>query len=189
MTKRITSGATILMGLIAVFWICWLGIFSSRAATLVMSQEAWRPFDMTENHAEISLFARVAFSCLSIGIILVGTATFWAAFRMCNLVKRGEYFTDRTTHALSVFGWLLVASMAYDTLFAAVDHSIYTWDNSSESITLDDGSISVGRPFIAPRYEYAPAIISQLLCGLGFALIGHVLTVARKLEDEARSYV
>ena len=189
MERRITLGATALIILTAAFWVFWLWSFGSWAVPTVLDPDRWLALRPVETHGTVGMGQRMVLGAMVITVILAGSLNFAAALWLLILIRRGEYFTFRSTRAISILGWAFIFMTVWDTIYAAILTPVLTWNNTNTAGTLADGTVSPAIPYIGPSYYYDPGDISLALCGLGFALMGYVLTVARALEDEAKAYV
>lgn len=189
MTQRITYMSTAIMILAALFWLFWIYWVTGWMLKLTFNDTFWNGLRLVESHAERSITGRLGYACLSVATLITGCAAFAAGLNLLNHIRRGHYFTVGSCRAIRWFGIALLAAMAMDTVFDTLDHVFLSWDNTNTAVTLENGSLSLARPFIPPRFEFDSGDISLALCGLGFALLGYVLEIARGLEDETRAYV
>ncbi len=184
---RIRLTAMILFIAAICFWFYWIYQATTYAFEISWTDRLLR-WRIVENHMEITLPIRIALFSLWLIVIALGSAAFYFGLRLLYCMRSGEYFQESTCRAIKYFGMFLVLAMVGDTVFASLDHVIATWNNTGESLVTDKG-LSMGRPFIGPRFEYDPGDISLALCGVGFWLIGWVFQEGFRLQKENESFV
>lgn len=152
----------------------WLYQITTRLTPLVLTDDIYRlPF--IENGVEIILIQRVAFGCLTVIGVCLGCVAGAHGLWLLNNFARGELFTLTTTRHLKLMGAFLSAAMIWDLIYTYMAQLILGWFNSPD--------FSVNLNYISSNQ------IFLLLCGMAFAGLGWVFSVARQLQDENKEFI
>lgn len=188
-TKMIRIGSQFIMLITALAWLVWIYHLLSFLIPVFTQENYWQNLGMVEDHIEIGWFPWLAYLGLWVGIFVIGSGAFFLGFRLLNLYRKGEYFTDRSVRTIQYVGMALVVAMIWDTLVDYLDHALLTWNNTGQGGVMPDGAVAAAKMYLPPVYRYDSGDISLLLCGLAFCLIGYVLRVAKRLEAENKEIV